>query len=78
MQMKTISFRIAESQVQALDRLAHLTEKDRTSVLIKAVEAYLDAQLKSHPQQPLQGFGSWQDKSEDGMAYQDRIRAEWD
>jgi hypothetical protein len=27
---------------------------------------------------PLVGFGLWKDFPEDGLAYQERIRAEWD
>ncbi len=41
---KTISFRIEEGKLAALDRLAKAQTRDRTFLLSQAVDAYLEVQ----------------------------------
>lgn len=44
MEKQTISFRLDEDKVEALDRLAEALDRDRTYLLNEAVAAYLDLQ----------------------------------
>jgi hypothetical protein len=76
MSIQTVSFRIEASKVANLDTLASAQQKDRTSVLIEAVDAYLAAH-QDRSAVPVKGFGIWKDKPVDGLAYQKRMRAEW-
>lgn len=43
---RTISFRIDADKVEALDKLARAMERDRSYLLNKAVEGYLDEQQR--------------------------------
>jgi len=44
MEKQTISFRLDEDKVEALDTLAEALDRDRTYLLNEAVAAYLDLQ----------------------------------
>lgn len=74
--MRTI-IDIAEPQLRGLDALAKRQSRSRAAIIRDAVEAH----LKRHGSEPRQtGFGLWRgaaDQAEDGVAYQNRMRAEW-
>ena len=73
---QTVSFRIDATKVLKLDRLAAAQQRDRTSILNEAIDRYLE----THQDQstvPVKGFGLWRDLPEDGLTYQERLRAEW-
>ena len=67
---------LPDDDIQWLDRLAEEQGKSRAAILREAVSAYR-ARDKDWLEQ---GFGLWARHgfSEDGLAYQDRLRGEWD
>lgn len=74
--MRTI-IDISEPQLRGLDALAKRQSRSRAAIVRDAVEAH----LKRHGTEPRStGFGLWSrraDRAEDGLAYQERMRAEW-
>ena len=64
---------IPESQVQALAEIARKERVSRAALIRRAI-----AELISSQEAPSrsQAFGLW-GTSEDGLAYEDRIRSEW-
>jgi hypothetical protein len=79
MEVQTITFRMEAARVKDIDSLAIAQKRDRTALLKDAVDAYLKAHLdKSNV--PVRGFGIWKDRAsqEDGLTYQERMRAEWE
>lgn len=67
---------LPDDDIQWLDRLADEQGKSRAAILREAVSAYR-ARDKDWLEQ---GFGLWSRNgfSEDGLAFQDRVRHEWD
>jgi metal-responsive CopG/Arc/MetJ family transcriptional regulator len=65
---------IPDHDIAALDELGAARGASRAKVIREAVREYLDkntgADLDS-------AFGLWEDAPVDGLAYQDRLRAEW-
>ncbi len=57
----------------ALTDLGRRRGVSRVAVIREAVHLYLAAH---HPRRPDAAFGAW-GAGEDGLAYQDRVRAEW-
>ncbi len=55
-----------------LSQLGQCQGRSRAAVIRDAVQVYLAA----HRPPPTTSFGAWGD-GEDGLAYQDRVRAEW-
>jgi hypothetical protein len=79
MEVQTITFRMEAARVKDIDSLAIAQKRDRTALLKDAVDAYLQAHLDKS-KVPVRGFGIWKDRArkEDGLAYQERMRAEWE
>jgi len=77
MQKQTVSFRIDVNKVEELDMLARSHGQQRTDLLIAAVDAYIQTR-RERSKDPVKGFGLWKNNPEDGLAYQERIRAEWE
>jgi len=61
-------------QVTRLTRLARRRQLARAEVIRRAVMEYLQRQ---GDQLAEEAFGLWRDRSEDGLAYQRRLRDEW-
>jgi hypothetical protein len=75
---------IPEEDIRLLDQLSSARNVSRAELVSVALSTYLESQrprLLSEEQRKQaldDAFGAWRDFSEDGQAYQDRIRSEWD
>jgi predicted transcriptional regulator len=65
---------LAETQVEALDRLAKRRDRSRASLIREAVDDYLDRHC---PVVENEAFGLWGKHAMDGLAFQERARGEW-
>ena len=65
---------IGDSQIQALDAMSKQGKRSRAALIRDAVGEYL---LRRRPKQPTGAFGLWSEHGVDGLAYQEKIRAEW-
>jgi len=65
---------IEESQIRKLDRLAARSGESRAALIRHAVREYLERQA---PPAEAEAFGLWGEGEVDGLAYQERLRAEW-
>jgi hypothetical protein len=65
---------IPEEELTLLTRLSKQRGLSRAEMVRRVVSAYLEP-LK--PQVRADAFGLWEDRSEDGLAYQTRMRDEW-
>lgn len=72
--MRTI-IDLPEQQYEALKALAKREKASRTELVRRALAEYLERRA---PAQLDDAFGLWRDRAEDGVAYQTRIRQEWD
>ncbi len=72
--MRTI-VEIPNEIIESLDRIATSEKRSRASLIREATAEYLK-------QRALPGveaaFGLWKPGKEDGIAYQNRLRGEWD
>ncbi len=66
---------IPEEDLAILNDLSEAERVSRSELVRRAVASYVQPHKKSAP---LVGFGLWKDFPEDGLAYQERIRAEWE
>ena len=65
---------IPDDQIQALATLCERAHQPRAALIRDAIAEY----LARHQQADTQAaFGLWGAEAEDGVAYQDRLRAEW-
>ena len=60
--------------MQALDALGRERGASRAALVREAVADYLARNRRD----PREAFGLWRDRAEDGIAYQERLRDEWD
>jgi predicted transcriptional regulator len=65
---------IEERDLRALDHLAKSRNRSRAALIREAVAAYLKHQS---PAGIDDAFGLWGERQVDGLAYQEKIRAEW-
>jgi metal-responsive CopG/Arc/MetJ family transcriptional regulator len=65
---------IGDTQVQALDAMSKQGKRSRAALIRDAVGEYL---ARRRSQQPSDAFGLWAEQKIDGLAYQEKIRAEW-
>jgi predicted transcriptional regulator len=63
-----------DAQAEALDRIARDHSRSRAAVIGEAVDAYIARHLTVTLED---GFGLWGSDGEDGLAYQERMRAAW-
>jgi predicted transcriptional regulator len=70
-----IAVDIPDDQLAGLTRLAKREGVSRASLLREAIAALLVQKRKSAIDA---AFGLWADRKEDGLAYQERLRSEWD
>jgi hypothetical protein len=65
---------LPDPQVQALAELCERASLSRAAVIRQAVAEYLER----HAVKPLEAaFGLWGTETPDGLAYQEKARAEW-
>lgn len=63
-----------DAQIEALDALAKRVRQSRAALIRAAIDDYLD---RHHREQVEDGFGLWGERTVDGLAYQEKARAEW-
>ncbi len=66
---------IPEEELVLLNSLSKAENTSRAELIRRAITAFLQPHRETRP---LPGFGAWKDFPEDGLAYQEKIRAEWD
>ena len=65
---------LPDTQIQALAALCERVKQPRAAVIREAVAEYLER----HIQKPAEtAFGLWGAETIDGLAYQEKVRAEW-
>lgn len=66
---------IPDDQVETLDRLAAEAGKSRAALIREALQELISSRK---PERDLdEFFGLWGPWEEDGLVYQERLRAEW-
>ncbi len=70
-----VTLDIQQDQLDRLDELQQERKASREQLVREALAAYLPPSKKKHL---LEYFGVLKGRVEDGMAFQDRIRREWD
>ncbi len=69
---------LTETQIQALDRTARAHDRSRAALIREAIDDYIARHPVTDPKMALEdAFGLWGPDGEDGLAYQERLRAEW-
>lgn len=71
--MRTI-IDLKDHQIRELAVLCQQTRLSRAELIRRAVNEYLQ---HHSPDRDDSAFGLWKDRVEDGLEYQQRIRAEW-
>ena len=66
---------LPDSQIESLDEWCHREGVSRAEAVRRAVAEHL---RKHHTAGAKSAFGIWRDMAEDGLAYQERLRSEWD
>ena len=59
--------------VKSLDSIRSREKKSRAAIIREALNHY----LAEHSSSEEEAFGLWQDEPIDGLAYQEKMRAEW-
>ena len=65
---------LGDSDIKALDVMSKQGRRSRAALIRDAVGEYLS---RRRPKQPTAAFGLWSELGIDGLAYQEKIRAEW-
>jgi len=69
---------IAKPQMEALDALSQARGTSRAALIREAIDDWLARHRAADRAEALEGaFGLWADRGEDGVTYQERMRAEW-
>lgn len=66
---------IPDDQVETLDRLAVEAGQSRAALIRQALQQLISSRLRARD--PKRFFGLWAPAREDGLAFQERMRAEW-
>ena len=75
--MKT-SIELPPAQAEALEHYCHSLHLTPDEVVSQALAQFLPKTVKPvRSLQQHQAFGHWQDKHQDGLVYQQSLRAEW-
>jgi metal-responsive CopG/Arc/MetJ family transcriptional regulator len=74
MPMRTI-IDIPDQLVESLDRVGKTHQKSRAALVREAITDFL--REKSIPQAEA-AFGLWKERNQDGVAYQNDLRQEWE
>ena len=72
--MQTI-LNLPEQQIYQLNKLSQERQVSPDEIVSSALSEYLPAQDETIIDRV---FGLWADRHEDGLAYQERLRSEWD
>lgn len=70
--MRTI-IDITDPQLRDLDALSKRAGQSRAALIRQSIDEFLARRRV----EPTDGFGLWRGEAEDGLAYQERVRAEW-
>ena len=70
--MKTL-IDIPERQIHLLSDLCDKFSISRAEAIRRAIDLFVN----NNKQSPVDVFGAWKDKSDDGLNYQEQIRDEW-
>jgi metal-responsive CopG/Arc/MetJ family transcriptional regulator len=65
---------LGDAQIQALDDLSKMEKTSRAALIRQAIDEYLAARRRRRDRD---AFGLWGDHAVDGLAYQEKARAEW-
>ncbi|HWG18843.1 MAG TPA: ribbon-helix-helix protein, CopG family [Acidobacteriaceae bacterium] len=65
---------LPENDLEELNELSRARKTSRTQLIRLAVKGYL---AENRPGLK-ESFGLWKDRGEDGLAYQERLRREWE
>jgi len=68
---------IPDDQIAELTKLAEREKVSRASLVRQAVADLLASKRQTGEDAIAAAFGIWSDMEEDGLAYQERLRAEW-
>jgi predicted transcriptional regulator len=66
---------LPDEQIEPLKALAEQMKLSRAELVRRAVADYL---RRHRPAADDTAFGLWRHRGEDGVAYQERLRSEWD
>lgn len=66
---------LPDEQIAPLKELASALNVSRAELIRRAVTDYLS---RFEPPTDDTAFGIWKQRGEDGLAYQERMRSEWD
>ncbi|MCP5137869.1 MAG: CopG family transcriptional regulator [Gammaproteobacteria bacterium] len=66
---------LPEKQIEALKSLAESANVSRAELVRRAVADYL---VRQQPPDGDSAFGLWKGRAQDGVAYQEQLRSEWD
>ena len=66
---------IPDQLVESLDRVGKTYQKSRAALVREAITEFL--RVKSIPQAEA-AFGLWKERNQDGVAYQNDFRQEWE
>lgn len=70
---------IPENHLEALNAMAKAKEVSRAELLRQAISEYVKAHAEKKTGEGIEkAFGLWGADFEDGLSYQQRLRAEWD
>lgn len=65
---------LPETQISRLAELVEQENVSRAELIRRAISEY----LQHHKPNDDRAFGLWSSRKEDGIAYQDRLRDEWE
>jgi predicted transcriptional regulator len=65
---------IPDTQVRALATISERTKQPRAAIVRAAIAEYLARHGRAAM---VDGFGQWDGSGGDGLAYQEKLRAEW-
>jgi metal-responsive CopG/Arc/MetJ family transcriptional regulator len=73
-----IAIDIPDDQLAELSRIAKCEKVSRAALVRQAIADLLAASRRTGDPEIDAAFGLWADRDEDGLAYQERLRSEWD
>ncbi len=73
-----IAVDIPADQLAELTGLAERERVSRASIIRRAIAVLLASKRRADGDAKAAAFGLWAGREEDGLAYQERLRSEWD
>lgn len=65
---------IPQEQIELLAAIGKREQLSRAELMRRAISEYIN---RHQPEQQETAFGLWRQRDEDGLAYQERLRQEW-